>query len=258
MEQQKAKVASTFGSSECLDCGGSGWELFPKYVEEYEETLLFARRCSKCFGKIYRDLTGVPEQFADTDIDKFDFNAYPDKYLNGMEKLKKIACSMLADWKEWDLQSRGLYLWSKTPGSGKTFLACCIGKSVMMKYNLQMRFISAVDYISLVGESYKRERHEADASEIFRKCKLLVLDDIGSQISRDWQEQELFKLIDTRNAEGLITVYTSNLSPENLKLEERTKSRIIDRSIVIQMPEESVRLKKSQQRQQKFLQALGI
>lgn len=258
MEQQEAKAVSTFGNNECPDCGGSGWHLFPKYVEEYEETLLFARRCSKCFGKIYKDLTRVPEQFSDADLGKFDFNVYPDQYSNGMEKLKKIAFSMLNNWKEWDLQSRGLYLWSKTPGSGKTFLACCLGKSIMVKHNLQMRFISTPDYISFVGESYRRERGETDASEIFRKCKLLVLDDIGSQATRDWQEQELFKLIDTRNTEGKITIYTSNMAPENLNLEDRVKSRIIDRSIVIQMPEESIRLKKSHQRQQKFLQALGI
>lgn len=256
--EQKAQAVSTSGNNECPTCNGTGWELFQQYVEEYECSLTFARHCSKCSGQRHKDFTRVPEQFADADIGKFDFDTYPDKYSNGMEKLKKIAYSMLNDWKEWDMQSRGLYLWSKTPGSGKTFLACCLGKSIMVKHNLQMRFISTPNYISLVGESFKRERGETDESETFRNCKLLILDDIGSQIGREWQSQELFKLIDKRNTEGKITIYTSNMAPENLNLEDRVKSRIIDRSIVIQMPEESIRLRKSQQRQQKFLQALGI
>ena len=40
------------------------------------------------------------------------------------------------------------------PGSGKTFLACCMAKSVMIKYDLQMRFITAPDYLKTVGDNF--------------------------------------------------------------------------------------------------------
>ena len=60
-------------------------------------------------------------------------------------------------------------------------------------------------------------------------------------------------------SEGLITFYTSNMAPENLNLDDRTINRIVKSSITIQMPEESIRLKKARDEQDKFLQdIIGI
>lgn len=123
----------------------------------------------------------------------------------------------------------------------------------MIKYGLKVKFVTCPDYISCVGDSYKCERGEQDKSEIFRSCQLLILDDLGSQISRDWQSQELFRLINKRMSEGLVTFYTSNMAPENLNLDDRTINRIIKSSITIQMPEESIRLRKARNEQEAFL-----
>ena len=100
------------------------------------------------------DKTGVPDEYREADLYKFNFEAYE----VDMTNLKKLAWSLLNKFNDWQNKGKGIYLWSQTPGSGKTFLACCIAKSVMMKYDLKMRFITAPDYISLVGDSYKRER----------------------------------------------------------------------------------------------------
>lgn len=150
-------------------------------------------------------------------------------------------------------QGKGLYLWSKTTGSGKTFLACCLARSLMMKYDLQMRFITAPDYISVVGDSYKRDRGELDSSEVYRECKLLVLDDIGAQADKDWQRQELFRLINKRMEDGNVTIYTSNMSTDNLNVDARTRDRIVKVSVELQMPEESLRRKKAEMEQNEFL-----
>ena len=114
----------------------------------------------------------------------------------------------------------------------------------MMKYDLQMRFITAPDYISVVGDSYKRDRGELDSSEVYRECKLLVLDDIGAQADKDWQRQELFRLINKRMEDGNVTIYTSNM---------RTRDRIVKVSVELQMPEESLRRKKAEMEQNEFL-----
>lgn len=89
--------------------------------------------------------------------------------------------------------------------------------------------------------------------EIFRNCSLLVLDDIGAQKNGDWQEQEIFRLIDSRTAPGKITLFTSNMQPEDLNLNSRTVDRIRRCSIVLQMPEESIRRRKAEAEQERFL-----
>ena len=123
----------------------------------------------------------------------------------------------------------------------------------MMKYDLQMRFITAPDYISVVGDSYKRDRGELDSSEVYRECKLLVLDDIGAQADKDWQRQELFRLINKRMEDGNVTIYTSNMSTDNLNVDARTRDRIVKVSVELQIPEESLRRKKAEMEQNEFL-----
>jgi hypothetical protein len=118
--------------------------------------------------------------------------------------------------------------------------------------------ITAVDYIATVGDSYKRE-HGDDPSKVYRECGLLVLDDIGAHMKGEWQQQELFRLINKRMEKGLITIYTSNSPIDGLNLDDRTKDRILKNTIAIHMPEESVRQTKAAAEQGEFLsRVVGI
>lgn len=236
--------------SDCPKCQGTGWMLIPGEADGYNEILLFAQKCPNCSGsRRQQDKTGVPSQFYEADISKFNFETYS----KDMSKFKALCENFVFHFPEWEKAGKGLYLWSKTPGSGKTFLSCCLAKSLMIKYDLPMRFITAPDYIAAVGESYKREFWQEDPSEIYRTCKILVLDDIGAQADKEWQRQEMFRLINTRMENGLVTMYTSNINAENLNVDERTKDRIIKHSIVLNVPEESIRRKRAAAEQEEFL-----
>lgn len=238
---------------ECPICGGTGWELFTAYVDENDKEHEFGRLCTKCSGaRRSWDNTNVPPQFYEVDLSKFRFDIYNRK----MDKLEELARGFFSKFDEWQRYGKGLYLWSRTAGSGKTFLACALGRSVMLRYNLQLRFTTAPDYLSAVSESYKREHGMRDESQVFRECDLLIFDDIGSQKRGDWQQQEVYKIVNTRLNAGRITIYTSNVPPENLDLEERTINRIIGTSVVIQMPEESIRKMKAEEEQAKFLRMI--
>jgi DNA replication protein DnaC len=242
-------------SGECPVCHGMGWELYTATVTDYglPEEVTYARICPRCKGSHRAiDRTGTPKEYHDADLGKFDFGAYA----YAMTKMQDLCHSFLEHFSDWEKAGKGLYLWSKTPGSGKTFLACCLAKSLMMKYDLQMRFITAVDYINTVGDSYKRDRGEADPSEVYRECRLLVLDDIGAQADKDWQRQELFRLINKRMEDGNITIYTSNMSTDGLNVDARTRDRIVKTSIELQMPEESIRKKKAAGEQREFLKSI--
>ena len=240
------------GNESCPVCHGMAWQLETRTVFDYgpAKELVYAVPCKKCTGyrRVY-DQTGVPDEFREADIGKFKF----DSYSKDMSKIYKLAVSFLQDFPKWQNAGKGLYMWSKTPGSGKTFLSCCIAKSVMIKYDLQMRFITAPDYIAAVGDSYKRERGELDTSSIYRECTLLILDDIGAQADKEWQRQEMFRLINNRMERGLITLYTSNAPVENLNVDDRTKDRIIKTSVIFNMPEESIRRIKAKSEQNEFL-----
>ncbi|MFG6369567.1 MAG: ATP-binding protein [Lachnospiraceae bacterium] len=242
---------AVLNSDVCPVCSGTGYELYRQRVDGYKMPLEFARSCTRCrTRRRLQDLTGAPPQFRDADISKFGFGSYS----RDMGSLRKIVGDFLKNYQErWEKAGKGLYLWSKTPGSGKTFLSCCVGKSVMIKYDLQMRFITVPDYLAKVGESYKRQMEECDESAVYRECDLLIFDDIGAQKSGEWQQQEVFRIINERLNAGKVIIFTSNMCPEELNLDNRTIDRIMKKSVVLQMPEESIRGKEAKKEQERFL-----
>ncbi len=240
-------------SGKCPACGGTGWRLVKEQAEGYDIPLDFARPCTKCQGeRRLEDRTGIPPQFHEATLERFGF----DSYGQNMERLKTLVHNYFARYAELAKTGKGLYLWSKTAGSGKTFLACCLARSITIRYNLQIRFTTVPDYLALVADSYKRQQGAQDESEVFRRCPLLVLDDIGTQRSGEWQQQELFRIVNDRLNAGNITFFTSNMPPEKLNVDYRTIDRIRKAAVVLQMPEESIRLKKAQEEQACFVERM--
>ena len=249
MYRQNTANAALNSGNECPKCNGTGY-----ITSRDKNSYIVCEPCPVCRKKkkISNNPTGVPAKYHDTDLDSFRF----DIYSGNVNVLKKVITKYFEKYPICEKQGKGLYLWSKATGSGKTLLSCCLARSIMIKYDLQMKFITTPDYLKAVGESYNRQRGIEDASEVYRTCSLLVLDDIGTQRNGEWQEQELFRLIDERQTEGKITFFTSNYPPDQLKVSGRVIDRIVKGSIVLQMPEESIRRRNAQKEQEQFLKEL--
>ena len=69
--------ASDYG--ECTICKGTGWELYKATIFDYgfESEIEMARKCPRCTG-VWRtaDKTGVPDEYREADLYKFNFEAY--------------------------------------------------------------------------------------------------------------------------------------------------------------------------------------
>ena len=65
-------------------------------------------------------------------------------------------------------------------------------------------------------------------------------------------QQEMFRLINTRANNRIVTIYTSNNSTDTLKFNSRTVNRIEKSSIILHMPEESIRKKEAREEQARF------
>ena len=70
-----------------------------------------------------------------------------------------------------------------------------------------------------------------------KKCKLLIIDDIGAEKVTEWVRERMVSIINTRVSGRLSTIYTSNLSPEELvaQFEERIGSRVIGCSQLVEI-----------------------
>ena len=224
------------------------WDLYEALVPEYSDIPVMYAKPRSNPSKSGEDRTEFPQIYRDCDIHRFDWDCYS---IN-MSEYKTLAYSFFNKFEEWAEAGKGLYIWSKTPGSGKTFLSACISKSVMMRTQKLVKYITPTNYMDKLSDEYKAKDTLYKPSKIYRECSLLVLDDLGTQLRSEWHNSELFRLIDERSGNQLPTIITSNYSLENLPVDERTRNRIMKASIRIHMPEESIRSKKAAAEEEKF------
>ncbi len=158
------------------------------------------------------------------------------------------AFEALNDYKEAVLENveagDGLYIWGKSTGCGKTSWAC----KIMSHYFRKIAFTTGLEneglYIFLptfledLRDNYdSRDPDFEQVLSMVKGCKLLIVDDIGAERVTEWVRERMVSIINTRSSNGLCTIYTSNLSPEELteELGDRIASRVLGSSKVVEI-----------------------
>lgn len=241
----------------CKKCHGTGYIADNIIVSSYDPDtpIWIGIPCPNCKGKAGLGNPGFPRIFSEADMGKFDFSVYEGNANFAM----KIATSFWNDFPKWEKKGKGLYIWSKTKGSGKTFLACCLAGSIQQKYRKIVKCVSVVEYLQAVKETFKQEAEIQNGIYGYMNCDLLILDDLGSEKTSEWADQELFRLIDHRMCEGKQIIVTSNVPIDSLKCDGRISDRLTDMCIAVPMPEISIRKRKAKAANDKFLEEiLGV
>lgn len=212
-------------------------------VEEYYPSPYWY---SDSFDNSYRvQRTKMPEKYMGKMAKDFKWDVYgKDTSLQ-----KKIINAFVLQFMETFLiQHRGLYIYSSTKGTGKTLLACCLGNEIANRYGINVKFVTAPDYLELVKEK------DSDMKQQCKDCDLLILDDFGTQDnSKEWINETFFALIDRRNSSLCSTIITSNIPKHNNVIDDRIQSRINEMCLEIHLPEFSVRDAKTAQQEKDFL-----
>lgn len=182
----------------------------------------------------------------------YNLSRIPEKYRYNIplkpEQVDIPAFEALNAYKESVLEKveagEGLYIWGKSTGNGKTSWAC----KVMSHYFRKIAFDTGLEneglYIFLptfledLRDNY--DSKDPDFEQVLsmvRECKLLIIDDIGAERVTEWVRERMVSIINTRVSNDLATIYTSNLSPEELKAElgDRISSRVLGASQVIEI-----------------------
>jgi DNA replication protein DnaC len=105
-------------------------------------------------------------------------------------------------------------LFSGAPGLGKTFLSACIarvvaGKDFGVAYDTVVRLLSSFE-----TEKFARGEEGEEASSRVRQlmsCDLLILDDLGTEMSTAFSQSALYTLLDGRIRAGKKTIVSTNL-----------------------------------------------
>ena len=116
-----------------------------------------------------------------------------------------------------------------TVGTGKSFLSCCIAKELMDCGNLVLYFSASQLFDTLSKSTFDRDSKEAlfGISEDIYGCDLLIIDDLGTELTNSFVSSQLFSCLNNRHLRKKATVITTNLSLGELR--DRYSDRIFSR-----------------------------
>ncbi len=122
----------------------------------------------------------------------------------------------------------GSLLFSGATGLGKTFLSACIARSVA-----DQGFSVIYETACRVFSDFEDERFGSDgnygSTRKYFDCDLLILDDLGTEMTTQFTISVLYNIVNTRMMEGKSTVISTNLLPE--AIEKRYSPQIASRIV---------------------------
>lgn len=226
-------------SDVCPICEGREWIL------KIKDGVEIAVPC-KCREKAVMSrrlrFADIPEAFRGMDLRSFRMDVYRKQESKKMvSDACKIIKTYLDDFESQKERGMGLYIWSRTKGSGKTRIAAGIANELMKNY--AVKFAVSLTILQEIKNTWQRDTKysENQLLDALYTTDILVIDDFGVERPADWINDKMYQIINERYINRKVTIFTSNDPLETLQYDDRITNRIKERTYQIAFPEESVR-----------------
>ncbi len=207
-----------------------------------DEGFVNGKRCS-CYQKhmlklLYRQssLENVLER---ENFDHFSFDFFSDQPVEDLvsprENMRDIHAKAL-DFSTHFKNDGTSFLFYGGAGTGKTYLSHCIAKALMDQGH-SVLYVTANELFTNILSPYimfvepdAKERLKS-VYDLVYNAELLVLDDLGTEVTNNFTLSQLFEIINRRMISDRSTLISTNLSLKQLRdrYYERIVSRIVER-----------------------------
>ncbi len=218
LQRQRAALLQNLGLSDtalddtaaCPSCGDTGWRgsemchclrtlCAQEQMQELSKLLNLGEQSFDSFRQDFYSTTTNPERGTSP--------------RENMELVQDICYSFSEKFPKFPLKN--LFL-SGAPGLGKTFLSACMARTVS-----ERGFSVVYDTAGNIFAQFEAKKFQAsseggrearDETRRYLGCDLLILDDLGSELTTQFTQSALYELLNARLVTGRHTVISSNLS----------------------------------------------
>lgn len=222
-----------------------------------DEGIVDGQRCS-CYQKhmlklLYRQ-SSLGDVLEKENFETFSFDQYSDQPVDGNVSPRENVRDFYRQAKDFatTFSPEGKsFLFYGGAGIGKTFLSNCIAKQ-LMDTGHSVLYVTANELFNDILSAYlmyvepdTKERLKP-VYELVYKADLLVLDDLGTELTNTFTLSQLFEVINRRMISGKSTIISTNLSLRQMRdrYQDRIVSRIVDRYEICHFYGDNIRSKR--------------
>lgn len=163
-------------------------------------------------------------------IERENFSVLSYEYYQG-EDLRRFEAAVGISRKfiqEFGESFRNLFFYG-TVGTGKSFLSGCIARELLQRGCSVLYFSAASLFDTLARYTFDGRLKDSlqDFCEDLYGCDLLIVDDLGTEITNSFVTSALFSCLNERHLRGRSTLISTNISLEELR--DRYSDRIFSR-----------------------------
>ncbi|MBR4413470.1 MAG: ATP-binding protein [Lachnospiraceae bacterium] len=237
---------------------GAGYSinyLNPPYVcPDCKDTGYIGTEMCHCFKQAKLDGTYLQSNarllLKEENFDNISHEYHTGEELTHFIEAEKASRNLIANFEF----EHGNILFKGTAGTGKSYLSNCIANALIQK-GYSVIYFSAVSLFEKIS-SYKfgKDKNSMDnpLQDIYT-CDLLVIDDLGSELTNQFVCQELFTIVNERHLRNKSTVISTNLDYSEIsqRYTERIFSRIYSYYDVFDLSGNDIRVYKKRIEQRK-------
>lgn len=226
--------------SKCPLCDGTGWTF------RIENGMEFRKSCECRNREIEKSklrFADIPEHFKDMKLENFSASVYTSESSRALIRgICKTIKEYIDNFQEFHEQGVGLYMFSNTRGSGKTRMAASIANKLLEK-KYRVKFAISTTIINEIKNTWNKENEYTESKLLndLSTVDILIIDDFGTEKISEWVNEKFYHIINERYIGKKVTIFTSNDSLEESSYNSRITNRIMEMTIQLRFPEESVR-----------------
>lgn len=175
------------------------------------------------------------ENFQNFNIEIFSNEKFPGEELTPRENMIDIVGIAEGFISNFDEPNGENLLFYGTTGLGKTYLCNCIAKALLDKNKIVI-YQTAFTILDILEKRKFGKDNDGLGDyqyNLLFNADLLIIDDLGTEVSNTFTNAEIFNIVNTRIISGKKTLISTNLTPKEISeiYTDRVFSRILDKFI---------------------------